>query len=442
MRRIIAAAILALSFSVYGGYDVGNICVVEGGANIANGSIGAMEMIAAKEFYKLHGDLYDFIVVYSTFTPQMNMQQGLPIVDAAKGIGRDNMGIMYGPASKWGSAGKLKGGVRMCNIAQYPAEPDTLMAFPLSGMSWVELQAHEFSHFWMSAIDYKKVGDTAVNTGLRGYEDNSANQHWNYYYNSGPSVMYGSKIVDNGDGTFALSGGDRKYGELDQYVMGFRAPGEVSPFFYVCNYEPCDQGSPALPISRTASPSTLTGFKKIEVTIEDVIRAMGNRVPGSDTAQKDFNVAFVIINQPGVTPFPDQLDKLDKLRVRFEEWFKWATDGRATICTRLSGNCSGPEETNDNSDINRDADNGSGNDEAVAVSDDDIYTGEEPIEDDSDSAAAADNTAKPDNGITADNTSVNDTVQQNSDNNQVPDETGINPLDEDDSSACGCNLVY
>ena len=331
-------------------YDVGNIAVVHGDASIAGGLIGVLEQAAGQQFYMTHGDLFDFLIIYTTFNPQINMQQGVPIVDAAQGIGRENVGFLYGPASKWGSAGRLKGGVRMIHVDKYPDDPDANMAFPLAGLTSVELLAHEFSHYWLSAMDFKKEGDTDPNTGLRGWED-GANQHWNHYFSSGPSVMYGSHIVDNGDGSFSFYPAEpRKYGPLDQYVMGLRAPEEVDPIFFLCSYQniaDCKEGSPSLPTPHTGSIDTVSNMYKHEVTMDDIIRAMGPRVPAAAEAQHDFNAAFIIINLPGVEPFPNQLTRLETLRVRFQEWFSWATDGRGTLCTELDGDCGNVEPTDD-----------------------------------------------------------------------------------------------
>ncbi len=426
MRNLLIAALMLFSAALNAAYDVGEIAVVHGGPNIASGLIGAMEQIAAQEFYKTHGDLFDFVVVYTTFTPQMNMQQGLPITYTATGINREGSFTGYGPASKWGSAGKLKGGVRMCHIDQYPEDPDKAMPFPLSGLSSVELLAHEQAHYWLAAMDYKRQQDSANRTYLRGYESDAANQHWNSYLSmpSGPSVMYSNDIRDNGDGTFTLyPGTPRKFSELDQYVMGLRLPADVQPFFHLYD----DVGSPAIPPAKTGSPNTIEGAPKIVVTIEDVIRAMGERKPSAATAQHDFNVAFIILNQPGIDPFPNQIQKLDALRVRYQEWFKWATDGRGTICTELDGDCSNGQGGNDGDITMNDTDTG-------------ITADTEPLTD----------TEMPDESADAatTDTGTNDTAQL-TDTNTTPDNSSVTDTNEvtDDSvateeSGCGCSLLF
>lgn len=334
-------------------YDVGNIAVVHGGPNIASGLIGAQEMVAGQEFYKTHPDIFDFMVVFTTYTPQMNMQQGLPIQFTVKGINREGI-APYGPPSKWGSAGRLIGGTRMNHIDQYPDDPDAPISTnpfsPFAGLSTVELLAHEFSHYWLMAMDFKKEGMTENHTGLRGWED-GANQHWNSFASSGPSVMYGSHIVDNRDGTFTqVFSLPRRYGPLDQYVMGLRAPEEVPPTLFLCEYadiNQCKEGNPAIPAPKSTPDKTISNMYGHYVTIDDIIRAMGPRVPSAAESPKHWTVAFVIINQPGVDPFPNQIERLETLRVRFQEWFSWATDGRGSICTELDGDCGNIEPGDD-----------------------------------------------------------------------------------------------
>ncbi len=433
MKKTILALLLLMGCVLNAqNYDVGNIAVVHGDASIAGGLIGVLEQAAGQQFYMTHGDHFDFLIIYTTFNPQINMQQGVPIVDAADGIGRENIGFLYGPASKWGSAGRLKGGVRMLHVDKYPDDPDANMAFPLAGLTSVELLAHEFSHYWLSAMDFKKEGDTDPHTGLRGWED-GANQHWNHYFSSGPSVMYGSHIVDNGDGSFSFYPAEpRKYGPLDQYVMGLRAPEEVDPLFFLCsspNIADCKEGSPSLPTPHTGSIDTVSNMYKHEVAMDDILRAMGPRVPAAAEAQHDFNVAFIIINLPGVEPFPNQLTRLETLRVRFQEWFSWATDGRGAICTELDGDCGNVEPTDDDPQP----------DDSVT---DDIVTDDTVPDDtlvDNDQSDPTDQTdpsdLSDDDMVPTDNGETPDTAV--TDNGNGTDEVLV-----EEGAACGCTLVF
>lgn len=409
-----------------------NIAVVNSNDD---GLIGVIEKSAAKRFYMANQDLYDFVFVYTTFTPSMNMQQGLPIQYTIQGINRDK-GIMnpYGTAADWGSAGKLIGAARMCNIDQYPDNPDvaisTNIISPYAGMSSIELLAHEWSHYWLSAMDFKKEGMTENHPGLRGCEgtggENGAcqpNQHWNGNFMSGPSVMYGGDITDNGDGSFTYQfSNPKKYGPLDQYVMGLIPPEEVGELFFLCSdadINNCKEGSAAVPAPKTSQPSTKSGLTKHIVTIDDIIRAMGTRIPSSAEAPKHFNVAFILASKEGFYPFPQQLQKMETLRIRFQEWFTWATDGKATICTELDGDC----------------ENSTGNDDDTV-----------PDED----TSVIDNNITPDEEITSDESAIDSNItpdesvqdeEVKDENTEAPDNSTEQPID-DEEVGCGCTIVF
>ncbi len=434
MRNILGAVTLFVTLTLGAqNYDVGNIAVVHGGPNIAAGAIGALEMVAGQEFYKTHPDNFDFLVVFTTFTPAMNMQQGLPIQFTVKGINREGISL-YGPPSKWGSAGRLIGGTRMCHIDQYPDDPDVPISnnplSPFAGMTTVELLAHEFSHYWLMAMDFRKEGMTENHTGLRGWED-GANQHWNSFASSGPSVMYGSHIVDNGDGSFTqIFSQPRRYGPLDQYVMGLRAPEEVPPTLFLCNYadiNQCKEGSPAIPAPKNIPDKIITNMYGHYVTIDDIIRAMGPRIPSAAESPKHWNVAFIIINQPGVEPFPNQLERLETLRVRFQEWFSWATDYRATICTELDGDCGNVEPGDDDTLPDEEIDDEWVDDDEWP---DEMESDETPMSDETtvddgqpDTAEKPDTAEQPDSAVT--DTGGGDVV-----------------LIGEEESGCGCSVIW
>ena len=390
-----------------------------------DGLIGVLDKAAGNRFYMLYPDNFDFLFVYTTFTPSpMDMQQGLGIQYTATGINREGYSP-YGPPSAWGSAGRLLGAARMCSIDRYPDDPDVPISTnpisPFAGMTSLELLAHEWSHYWLAAIDFKKEGMSENHTGLRGWED-GANQHWSGDFSDGNSVMYGGDITDNGDGSFTYYfSNPKKYGPLDQYVMGLRAPEEVGELFFLCsdaNIENCREGNAAVPGSKSAAPSTKTGLTKHIVTMDDVVRAMGPRVPSSADSQKHFNIAFVLLSKEGFYPFPQQLQKMETLRLRFQEWFTWATDGRGTVCTELDGEC-GNEIPDDDNEIIPDED--------FAVTDNNITPDEE---------------ITPDESVTDNNITPDETDEEVKDENtETPDNNTEQPVDEEDAG-CGCTIIF
>ena len=393
-----------------------------------DGLIGALEKAAANQFYMTHPDIFDFLFIYTTFAPTINIQQGIAIEYTVKGINREGSFTGYGPASTWGSAGKLIGAARMVNIDMYPDNPDvaisTNIISPFAGMTHIELLAHEWSHYWLASLNFKKEGMSYEHTGLRGWED-GANNHWSADFMSGPSVMYGGDITDNGDGTFTYQFGNPKiYGPLDLYAMGFIPPEEVGELFFLCqssNIDQCREGNPSVPAPKTSSPVVRSGWHKHTVTIDDIIRVHGERKPSYEDAPKHFNIAFIIVAKEGTYPFPHQLERLEQTRLRFQEWFPWATGERATVCTQLDGNCF--EEEPDDSELPDDEDETI--DENVEIPDDD--NGYDPVPD-------VDVTVDKDKEVEDKDVAVSDTHSQ--------------PHDDDDYSftddeiGCGCTIIF
>ena len=104
--------------------------------------------------------------------------------------------------------------------------------------------------------------------------------HWSFFLDTDASVMEGNDIADRGDGRFETVDFARRFSPLDQYAMGLRAAAEVPPFFYV---DVPDDFRPNRPFKASSAPEagvSFTGVRR-DVRIEDVVRAMGPRVPAT-----------------------------------------------------------------------------------------------------------------------------------------------------------------
>jgi hypothetical protein len=300
----------------------------------------------AKLFLPVFGDQYDGIL---TFTPAMlddimNVQQGQPVRWTDQGIGE----MPFDWGSQFNSPAKLSQCVFMGSLPKLPASPDgqatTLLNLPL-GITGVELMGHEYGHHWLNWTLFDQNNGLGKEDLLRGFDDSSCqgapmctgnlNGHYAYYVDS-HSVMYGNFITDNGNGTFTLTGGTRKYGELDQYLMGLRDPSEVSPLMALD--DGTHHGSPAGAQVSTAAPTTVMNMTRVDVKIDDVIRALGPRSPAYPNAQSCWRVAFVLVVPQGQSYQTADVMKIEAYRQRFEDWFNQATDGRGTMDARLAGN--------------------------------------------------------------------------------------------------------
>jgi hypothetical protein len=347
MRHSIAACVVvlaALAVPARAEVTTMDIALVEDTDGSITQSAVLMDQYLKKiacAFYKTHDDVYDAIFTFSAIQLDMfsNTQQGWPVKQDTKGIGR----MLYNQAGQFcAKKYRLRQAVKMGNIDTLPQDPDQLyQGIPMYTLSGIELMGHEFGHHWLASVTFKKDG--VKHCFLRGYEPTGAepqpgdcdgyeekdyNQHWGYGFNSG-GIMYGNNIVDLGGGQFKIWNTAFKYGPLDQYLMGIRAPEEVGPLFLVVNN---DTSSPSIAMPK--NKEVLLQGTKMEFTVDDVIASEGPREPA--TQECHWKGAMIVVHAPGKPPTPAQLQKLAAYGNRWEEFYWQATDGRGSFDMTLN----------------------------------------------------------------------------------------------------------
>jgi len=141
-------------------------------------------------------------------------------------------------------------------------------------------------HRFGSYVRYKNA-DGTLNESLLGKDS----AHWSYLLDSKGSIMYGNGWKDTTDGTFTSVASRNSFSPLDLYLMGMIPKEQVPPMLLIDNQM----------VDKTQLPqlgATITGTAKT-VTIDDIIATEGERIPNAATAQKKFNVGFVLISRPG-----------------------------------------------------------------------------------------------------------------------------------------------
>jgi hypothetical protein len=146
---------------------------------------------------------------------------------------------------------------------------------------------------------------------------------------SSGSHLEGNDIEDLGAGRFRTRASSVRYSALDQYLMGLRAPSEVPPFFVVRN-----------PIATNNDPArdprageSFDGTRK-DVTIEDVLAALGPREPAATGWSTPFRQAFIYVAVGGPAE-PAALARVERIRTAFPAFFAKSTDGRGAVDPRL-----------------------------------------------------------------------------------------------------------
>jgi hypothetical protein len=269
-----------------------------------------------RRFYASHPDAYEQVVVY-TARP-LNPAPGtlafeLNIQNAVTGIGLE---IVDGSAA-WGSAGTLESVVYMDAIDPY-LQSDGF-----------EFLGHEVAHRWLAHLRFRD-GTGAPSSALLG----RGAVHWSFFLDTQASVLEGNSIRDLGGGRFETVDFARGYSALDQYVMGLRPPHDVPPLFYV---DSPDDFRPSRSYKAGSSPEagvSFTGVRR-DVRIEQVIAAMGPRLPAAGAAPTRLRQAYVLVSDAVAPATELRRTAVARIRSRFEAYYRRATEGRGEVQTSL-----------------------------------------------------------------------------------------------------------
>src|SRR6185503_7425783 len=169
-------------------------------------------------------------------------------------------------------------------------------------------------------------------SALLGYQQ----AHWSFFFNADASLMEGHLIQDNGNGTFTISAATNRYSKLDQYLMGLRGASEVGPLFYV---QPASgTGHVASDVSNPSDIGLTFSGTRRDLTVNDIMTVHGPRLPDVSVSPKTFRQAFVLLVRPGTSPSAAELEKVERIRRRWTDFFAQATEGRANAVTTINTN--------------------------------------------------------------------------------------------------------
>lgn len=297
--------------------DYGNVTVMEVVGNYdaknPDGSVNAAPRQAiAKEFFRLHKDEYDFVVVFTNFDFKMPEAEADGFYEGVKndvkGIGRD----IFDNTALYGSAGHLQGTINMGNLAGKVSDPldpgfDTTLY----------ILAHEMQHRWGSYVRFKDAAGN-MSSALLGKDGD----HWSYLLDSRGSVQYGNQWQDNGTGTFTSIAAGKYFSPLDLYLMGMIDKSKVPPMLLIDNPAIDPKKMPEIGVTISGTART--------VTIDDIIAAEGERVPSAKDSQKQFKMAFIYAVAPGSFN-SDNLYGIENIRNGFLTRYSILTDGQGLV---------------------------------------------------------------------------------------------------------------
>ncbi len=300
--------------------DYNNVTVMEVTGNYdAKNSDGATNDLPrqeiAKEFFKTHKDEYDFLVIFSNFNFQMPESEAkafyTPVRNDVRGIGID----LFDNSSFYGSSGKLQGTVDMGNVSNHVTDPlDPKFEETLYFLS------HEMMHRWGANVKFRDASGN-ISSNLLGRDGD----HWSFLLDTSGSALYGNRWQDNGNGTFTSLAPHKEmklYSPLDLYLMGMMDKSQVPPMLLIEN--------PAIDRGRLPEVGVTISGTPRHVTIDDIIAAEGERVPGAEISQKKFKSAFIFVTAPG-TFTGKEIQEIENVRNGGITRFSILTDGKSIM---------------------------------------------------------------------------------------------------------------
>jgi subtilisin-like proprotein convertase family protein len=263
---------------------------------------------AYKVFKEHHGDVFDFVTFFS------DIDSGFPTFDTSfhLGIYNDIKGI----------------GTSLHDYRNYLGNPQNLQSLHFIHHThfnrYVLLQ--EVGHRWGAFVRFREnnqgpiKGDLLIQTGSGAYD------HWNIYFDDDKSPMDYDVIdwIANADGTFSyvtVPDSERKYCNLDLYLMGLIPPNQVGSFYYLENIQ-------------NLGAQRFSATKKA-LQIDNIVLAEGPRDPNTSNSQKAFRQAFVLLTK-NMDQSLSLATTIDRFREDYKADFKDAVQERATVDTTVA----------------------------------------------------------------------------------------------------------
>ena len=300
------------------------------------------------------GDRFDFLAYYSDFridNQEASSPSDGPLGDAVKGIGQTENDV--DPESRC-THGRFQLGFLMpvyvgANEMQErppqgaPAGSRHDITFyshqlaegspdgkPLPYNYAMSHLGHEVSHRWGAYVSAKVNGET-ISLGpwphwAQGLQEPVA---FPYQRPTEASILGGGVWQDNFDGTYTqLHDGyfvpATGYSYLDLYLMGLISAAEVPDFFILKNL---------VPAGKDVNGHAIFKAERTKVTIQDVIAAVGPRLPDVDHSQRKFNTGFVVVVEHGKGPSREIIERANGIRQHWIYYWETATGHRASMRT-------------------------------------------------------------------------------------------------------------
>jgi uncharacterized protein (TIGR03437 family) len=282
----------------------------------------------AQKFYQTHEDAYDYLVVYNNMNitsleGAVAYESTVRSAGTGYGVAATDAGLQYGSGSR------LRSLMNMGQLTQYPLATNAIVPFRAAQLDTpLTVLGHEAGHLFLAFASVPDPGNAASQIML-GY----GGVHWSFLFNSEASLVEGERIADRGvnlSPRFLTADETQGYAPLDQYLMGFRPPGDVpDTLFAVTN--PSPNYSPLLhPLKNVTFGGTA-----VKIGMDDLIAVEGRRTPDSSVAQRRYRFAFILVVGQGTQVPAADVTQVDTYRQQFEGFYAAASSGNGSADTTL-----------------------------------------------------------------------------------------------------------
>ena len=301
--------------------DVGNISIVQGPWNY-NSLSGDHIYGSLNAFLGAHEDDYDFVSIFVTESLNFGAFYS-PLQNDTDGIGSG----IFDSTSDAGY-GELEGFLFMNSIFDYTGSIRDALFF-----------GQEVGHRWGAFVRRQGGG-----RDMLGRDDS----HWSFFLETQNSTMEGNAWTEVEDGVFETDHmADVGYSNLDMYLMGLLDPRDVPDWFLIDDPDivrnpvgwDTDPDSPPYYVVRQYVdedeapdlPSIRARGTRVDISLDDVVAVHGDRDPDFVDAQREFNMAFVIMAPSGEPLDFDQYLVVEDTREELSTLWETMVHGEATL---------------------------------------------------------------------------------------------------------------
>lgn len=315
----------------------GEIVVVEGDAELVSGSTSSLGLVIdatrndpAAVMARVARDAADVPGILLLFTTFDDHGAGgpayfLPVFNDVEGTG-------MGPIDQRGifGAARFEGLANLKRLAGHAPE-DRL-----------RLAAHELAHRHLAHLVVAPPASATVAPDLLGRQ----RAHWNAALDSDGSLLEGYDWRESGTGRFVIIGRSERFSALDLYGLGLVPAAEVGPFFFIQDAR--TEAGDAIPAEAQLALGTIAVGARIDLGIEDVVRALGPRDPPAPAAPAELRVVLALLTAPGQRAGDPEVEaarrEIEAFRGEIGQAWSSLTLGRGRLCTLLEGCATAPAD--------------------------------------------------------------------------------------------------